>query len=80
MKLLTNMKSNKNNSKLQIEFIILFMVFPFLAMATEDSFSDDTNDQETANPIDNYLLLAMLIGIYIAYRFLKSKFQVKARD
>ena len=58
------------NLKLQKAYSILFLLLPFLAMAQED-FTPDTDDLASNAPIDNYILLAMFIGIYFAYRFLK---------
>ena len=74
------MKRLKANSSIfQKGPIILFLIVPFFAMAQGDTFSDNTNDETSPSPIDNYLLVAMLIGIYFAYSFLKSKFQIKAK-
>ena len=42
-------------------------------MAQGETFQDDTNDLATPTPIDNYLLLALLLGVYFAYRFLQNK-------
>jgi hypothetical protein len=37
-------------------------------MAQGETFHDDTNDL-VATPIDNYILLVLLLGVYFAYRF-----------
>ena len=58
-------------SRLQKGYCILFLALPFLAMAQGETFQDDTND--LAAPIDNYILLALLLGIFFAYRFLQNK-------
>ncbi len=62
-----------STSRLQKGFSILFLLLPYLAMATGDTFIDDTGDQAVVAPIDNYILLALLLGIYFAYRFLQNK-------
>jgi hypothetical protein len=61
-----------STSRLQKGHCILFLVLPFLTMAQGDTFQDDTNDL-AAVPIDNYILLALLLGIFFAYRFLQNK-------
>ena len=60
-----------STSRLQKGYSFLFLALPFLAMAQGETFQDDTND--LATPIDNYLLLALLLGVYFAYRFLQNK-------
>jgi hypothetical protein len=62
------MMPNTKTLKLQKAYSILFLAIPFLAMAQENNPTDDTVD---VLPIDNYLPLAFLLGIYFAYRFLK---------
>jgi hypothetical protein len=59
-------------SRLQIGYSILLLLFPFLAMAQE-IFPDNTDDVTPAAPIDDYAPLALLLGIYFAYRFLQNK-------
>ena len=59
--------------RLQKGYSILFLVLPFLAMASGDLFPDDTNDVTPVAPIDNYVLLALMLGIFFAYRFLQNK-------
>ena len=61
-----------STSRLQKGYSILFLALPFLAMA-QDPFNDNINDVEPPAPIDNYILLALLLGIYFAYRFLQNK-------
>ena len=56
-----------STSRLQKGYSFLFLALPFLAMAQGETFQDDTND--LATPIDNYILLALLLGVYFAYRF-----------
>jgi hypothetical protein len=73
------MKRLKANSSIFQKGPIILLIVPFFAMAQGDTFSDNTSDETSPSPIDNYLLVAMLIGIYFAYRFLKSKFQIKAK-
>lgn len=73
------MKRVKANSSIFQKGPIILLIVPFFAMAQGDTFTDNTNDETSPAPIDNYLLVAMLIGIYFAYRFLKSKFQIKAK-
>jgi hypothetical protein len=65
------MKQPKSTSRLQKIYSILFLLLPFFAMA-EDSFNDDTNDLTPAAPIDIYIVPALFIGIYFAYRFFKT--------
>lgn len=62
------MTSKTNSSKLQKGYSILLLLLPFLAMAQENLPTDNTVD---VAPIDDYLPLALLLGIYFAYRFLK---------
>lgn len=53
--------------------ILFFMLMPFLtAIAQEDEFEDDVQDVPAA-PIDNYILIAIALAIYIAYQFLKTQ-------
>ena len=62
-----------STSNLQKGYCILFLVLPLFAMATGDSFYDDIDDVTPGSPIDNYILLELLLGIYFAYRFLQNK-------
>jgi hypothetical protein len=59
-------------SRLQKGYCILFLALPFFAIA-QDDFIDDIDDLAVPAPIDNYILLALLLGIYFAYRFLQNK-------
>ena len=61
----------RSTSRLQKGYSFLFLALPFLATAQGETFQDDTND--LAAPIDNYILLALLLGIFFAYRFLQNK-------
>lgn len=62
------MTTNTNTLKIQKVYSLLFLAIPFVAMAQENNpGGGDTQDV----PIDNYLLVAMLLGIYVAYRLLK---------
>ena len=65
------MKTKNTTSNLQKGYSILLLLLPFFAIASGDSFLDNTNDDTPVSPIDNYILLALLLGIYFAYRFLK---------
>ena len=67
------MKTKNTTSNLKKGYCFLFLVLPFFAMATGDSFYDNVNDVEPPAPIDNYILLALLLGIFFAYRFLQNK-------
>jgi hypothetical protein len=60
-----------STSRLQKGYSFLFLALPFLATAQGETFQDDTND--LAAPIDNYILLALLLGIFFAYLFLQNK-------
>lgn len=73
------MKPNTKTSRFQKGYSILFLMLPFLVMS-QDEFNDNTNDVTAAAPIDNYILFAMLIGMYISYRFLKTTFKIKTRN
>ncbi len=66
--------------RLQKGYSILFLVLPFLAMASGDLFPDDTNDVTPVAPIDNYVLLALLLGIYFACRFFKTQYAIKTKN
>ena len=62
------MTTHTNTLKLQKVYYILFLAIPFVAMAQESTpGGGDTQDV----PIDNYLLVTKLLGIYVAYRLLK---------
>ena len=63
-------------SNLKKGYSILFLVLPLFAIASGDSFLDNTNDDTPVSPIDNYLLLALLLGIYFAYRFFKTQYAI----
>ena len=65
-------------SRLQIGYCILFLLFPFLAIA-QDSFNDNIVDNIPVSPIDNYILVALLLGIYFAYFFLNHTAQSKQK-
>jgi hypothetical protein len=64
------MTPKTSNSRLQIGYSILLLLLPFLAMAQE-AFPSNTEDVTPGAPIDHYTPLALLLGIYFAYRFLK---------
>ena len=63
-------------SNLQKGYCILLLLLPFFAIASGDSFLDNTNDDTPISPIDNYVLLALLLGIYFAYRFFKTQYAI----
>ncbi len=66
------MKRNTKTSKLQKAYSIVFLALPFFAMAQPEGLpGDGTNNTNDIAPIDDYLPLALLLGIYFAYRFLK---------
>ena len=67
------MKTKNTTSRLQKGYSILFLVLPLLAMAQGETFQDDIDDLDQGAPIDNYILLALLLGIFFAYRFLQNK-------
>ena len=72
------MKTKNTTSNLKKGYCFLFLALPFFAMA-QDPFDDNTNDVEPA-PIDNYILLALLLGIYFAYRFFKTQYAIKTKN
>jgi amino acid permease len=72
------MTPKNTTSRLQKGYCILFLVLPFFAMA-QDSFNDDTKDTQAA-PIDDYIVIALAIGIYYAYRFFKTQYTLKTKD
>lgn len=63
-------REKMKNFKYQITFVLLFVLQ--LAQA-QPVFESDNVQDATPAPIDNYVLLALLLGIYFAYRFLKQK-------
>lgn len=67
-------------SRLQKGYCILFLALPFLAMAQGETFQDNTNDLTAPSPIDNYVLLVMLFGVYFAYRFFKTQYIIKTKN
>ncbi len=64
-------------SNLQKGYCILLLLLPFFAIASGDSFLDNTNDDTPVSPIDNYVLLALLLGSYFAYLFFKTPYAIK---
>lgn len=62
---------------IQKTVMFFFLLMPFLtAMAQDDEFDDlfDDDVQDVpAAPIDKYILIAVVIAIYMAYRFLKAQ-------
>ena len=71
------MKTKNTTSNLKKGYSILLLLLPFFAIASGDSFLDNTNDDTPVSPIDNYILLALLLGIYFAYRFFKTQYAIK---
>lgn len=69
------MVTKTSTSRLKKGYSVLFLALPILAMAQGETFQDDTTD--LAAPIDNYVLLAMLIGVYFGYRLLKTDYSIK---
>jgi amino acid permease len=69
-----------STSNLQKGYSILLLLLPFFAIASGDSFLDNTNDDTPVSPIDNYILLALLLGIYFAYRFFKTQYAIKTKN
>jgi hypothetical protein len=69
-----------STSRLQKWYSILLLLLPFFAMATGDSFYDDIDDVTPVSPIDNYILLALLLGIFFAYRFFKTQYAIKTKN
>jgi amino acid permease len=67
-------------SNLKKGYSILLLLLPFFAIASGDSFLDNTNDDTPVSPIDNYILLALLLGIYFAYRFFKTQYAIKTKN
>ena len=65
-------------SRLQKGYCILFLALPFLAIA-QDDFIDDTDDLAVPVPIDNYILVALLLGSYFAYRFFKTQYAINTK-
>ena len=74
------MKTKNTTSNLKKGYCILFLALPFFAMASGDLFPDDTNDVTPVAPIDNYVLLALLLGSYFAYRFFKTQYTIKTKN
>jgi hypothetical protein len=66
------MKTKNTTSNLKKGYCFLFLALPFFAMA-QDLFDDNIDDVTQPAPIDNYILLALLLGIFFAYRFLQNK-------
>ena len=66
------MTPNRSASRIQKGYILLLLLLPFLVVAQED-FEPDTDDITPATPIDDYIILALLLAIYFAYRFIKLK-------
>jgi uncharacterized protein (TIGR02145 family) len=67
-----------STSRLQKGYCIFFLALPFFAMA-QDSFNDNIDDVTPISPIDNYILVALLFGIYFAYFFLNHIAQSKQK-
>jgi len=73
------MKPQKNYKRFQIGYSLLFLLFPFIAMA-QDVFVDNVTDQTPVTPIDNHLLLLMSISIYFTFRFFKTNDSIKTKN
>jgi amino acid permease len=52
---------------------LLLILMPSLAVMAQEEFADDVQDLAPAAPIDNYILIAIVIAIYIAYQFLNKQ-------
>lgn len=66
------MTPHRSTSRIQKGYILLLLLLPFLAVAQED-FEPDTDDITPATPIDDYIILALVLAIYFTYRFIKLK-------
>ena len=66
------MTPHRSTSRIQKGYILLLLLLPFLVVAQED-FEPDTDDITPATPIDDYIILALVLAIYFAYRFIKLK-------
>ena len=69
-----------STSILKKGYCILFLALPFFAIAQGETFQDNTNDLTAPAPIDNYVLLALLLGSYFAYRFFKTQYTIKTKN
>ena len=65
-------KNNLPISKSILSFI--FLMLPFFALANDDFFEEDAIDTV---PIDDYVFLVMLLGIFLVFRILKIRNQIK---
>lgn len=65
-------KNNLPISKSILYFI--FLMLPFFAFANDDIFEEDAIDTV---PIDDYVFLVMLLGIFLVFRLLKIRNQIK---
>jgi hypothetical protein len=66
------MKTKNTTSNLKKGYCFLLLALPFFAMA-QDLFDDNIDDVTQPVPIDNYVLVALSLGIFFAYRFLQNK-------
>jgi hypothetical protein len=74
------MKTKNTTSNLKKGYCILFLALPFLAMAQPEGFPGGaTNTIDNQAPIDNYILLALLLGVYFAYRFFKTQYAINTK-
>lgn len=67
-----------NLSRFQKCCSVVFVMLPFLAIA-QDPFADDTNDITPAAPIDDYVFIALAVGVFYAYRFFKTQHISKSK-
>ena len=70
-------REKMKNFKYQITFVLLFVLQ--LAQA-QPVFESDNVQDVTPAPINNYILLALVLGIYFAYRFFKTQYAIKTKN
>ncbi len=69
------MKTNLKVSIAKTLYTLVFIVIPMVnAFANEDDpFDEDVDDVTPQAPIDDYIVLALLIAVIIAFRYFKKQ-------
>ncbi len=67
----TNLKATMDKTLYTLFFILIPIVSAFAN--ADDPFDEDVDDVTPPAPIDDYILLALLIAVIIAFRYFKKQ-------